>query len=198
MRSNVTKPAEESYIAIFGGGAVGLSAVLGAKLTKPACIILIDNSEAKLRMIPKEIIEGVHVLNSSNLSPDDIAAELKKLTPNGRGMDVVVDGVGNETVANIAYASLDKLGTVVIVGGSSTAKPHYAIERSLVNGLTIRGTHAGDSVPRVMIPKLIQLWRDNKFPFDKLLTSFKFEELQKALDETHAGRVIKPLLVLEI
>jgi len=196
MSSNVAKPAVGSSIVVFGGGAVGLSAIAAAKLMSPACLVLADNSQTKLDMIPREILQGVHTINTANKSSEDIAEELKKLTPSGAGMDYAIDGVGVEDVITAAHACLDKLGTMVIVGGSPTAKISTKSQNHLVGGLTTRGTHQGDSVPRVMIPYLIQLWRAGKFPFDKMLTTFEFEELQKALDETHAGRVIKPLLVL--
>ena len=173
--SNVAKPAVGSSIAIFGGGAVGLSAILAAKLTSPACLVLVDNSQTKLDMIPKELLEGVHLVNSADKSPEDVAAELKKLTPSGAGMDFAMDGVGHENVLLAAHLSLDKLGTALIVGGSPTAKQQTKIENHLVNGLTTRGMHQGDSVPRVMLPHLIKLWRAGKFPFDKLLKKFKFD-----------------------
>lgn len=193
---NVAQPPVGSSIAVFGGGAVGLSAVLAAKLVSPACLVLVDNSQTKLDMIPKELLSGVHVVNPTDKSPEEVAAELKKLTPSGLGMDYALDCVGNEAVVLTAHAALDKLGTLLNVGSSATAKPQYLINQHLVKGITARGTHQGDSVSRVMVPRLIELWRQGRFPFDKLLTSFKFEELHKALDETHAGRAIKPLLVV--
>lgn len=192
----MAKPAVGSSVAIFGGGAVGLSAILAAKLTSPACLVLVDNSKTKLDMIPKELVEGVHLVNSADKTPEEVAAELKKLTPGGVGMDFAMDGVGHEAVLLAAHLSLDKLGTALIVGGSPTAKIQAMIEGHLVNGLTTRGMHQGDSVPRVMLPHLVKLWKDGKFPFDKLLTKFAFEDLHKALEEMHKGKVIKPLLVL--
>ncbi|KAK5680977.1 hypothetical protein LTS10_006737 [Elasticomyces elasticus] len=192
---NIAKPTEGSCIAVFGGGAVGLSAIMAARPSKPALILLVDNSKTKLDMIPKKLLEGVQILNSTDLSHDDLVSKLKSLTPDNRGMDFALDCVGHEAVTNAAYESLDKLGMVLTIGGSATARPRFATERNLVNGLTIRGTHQGDSVPRQMIPQLIERWRGGDFPFDQLLTQFKFEELQKAIDEMHDGRVIKPLLV---
>ncbi|KAK3655640.1 hypothetical protein LTR56_003289 [Elasticomyces elasticus] len=192
---NIAKPAEGSCIAIFGGGAVGLSAIMAARPSRPALLLLVDNSKTKLDMIPKKLLEGVQILNSADFSHDDLVAKLKSLTPDNRGMDFALDCVGHEAVTNAAYESLDKLGMVLTIGGSATARPRFATERNLVNGLTIRGTHQGDSVPRQMIPQLIERWRGGDFPFDQLLTQFKFEELQKAIDEMHDGRVIKPLLV---
>ena len=34
-----------------------------------------------------------------------------------------------------------------------------------------------------------------KFPFDKLLTFYKFDELEKALADLKQGKVIKPVMV---
>ncbi|KAK3676315.1 hypothetical protein LTR78_003589 [Recurvomyces mirabilis] len=180
---NVAKPTEGSRIVVFGGGAVGLSAIAAARPTKPECLVLVDNSSVKLNMIPKELLEGVTVLDSSTLPHEDLVSKLKSLTLDG-----------NEAVATAAYECLDKMGMVMNIGGSATAQPKYAVERNLVNGLTIRGTHQGDSVPRDMIPKLIEMWREGKFPFDKLLTPFRFEGLKHAMAEMHAGRAIKAIL----
>lgn len=41
---------------------------------------------------------------------------------------------------------------------------------------------------------MIQLWRDGKFPFDSLLSYYRFEELHKALEDVHSGKIIKPVL----
>ena len=147
-------------------------------------------------MIPKELLEGVHIVNSMDKSPEDVAAEIKRLSPTGSGMDFTLDCVGNDAVIMAAHAALDKLGMLLNVGSGSASNPQYTIAKHLVMGATARGTHQGDSVPRIMIPRLIQLWKEGMFPFDKLLTTFEFEKLHDALDEVHAGRVIKPLLVV--
>ena len=48
-----------------------------------------------------------------------------------------------------------------------------------------------------MIPKLIKLWRDGKFPFDELLSFFPFGDVDEALRQTKEGKVIKPVLVID-
>nr|POE56665.1 aryl-alcohol dehydrogenase [Quercus suber] len=193
---NVAKPPVGSCIVVFGGGAVGLSAILAAKLTSPASLVLVENSQAKLDMLPKAVLQGVQVINSSKLSQDEIATNLKELTPSGMGMDYALDCVGNEQIILAAHASLDKLGTLLVVGSSAEARLGILTGQHLVKGANIRGTHNGDSVPRIMIPYLISLWRSGKFPFDMLLTHFRFEELEKAMEQVRKGEVIKPLLVL--
>lgn len=195
---NVVKPPPGSSIAIFGGGAVGLSALLAAQLTKPGCVILVDNSQAKLDMIPKSILgPNTHLYNSAQKSNEEVAQELRDFTPNGYGLDYALDCVGNENVVKTGHAALDKLGTLVTIGsGSESYVAGYFLAQHLLKGIHHRGTHQGDSVPREMIPKLFGLWKDGHFPFDKLLAEFRFEDMEKAVEETKKGNVIKPVLVV--
>ena len=41
---------------------------------------------------------------------------------------------------------------------------------------------------------LLMLCSAGKFPFDSLLSYYKFEDLKQALDDVHAGKIIKPVL----
>lgn len=197
---NVVKPPPGSTIVIFGGGAVGLSALLAAQLTEPATIILVDNSQIKLDSLSTKSILGpkTHLYNSAGKANEVVASELRDLAGNNnQGLDYALDCVGNENILKIAHAALDKLGTLVTVGsGSQTNVAGLLLSQHLVKGITYRGTHQGDSVPRVMIPKLLGMWKEGSFPLDQLLTPFGFDEMDKALAEMKRGSVIKPLLVL--
>lgn len=193
------KPSPGSTIVIFGGGAVGLSALLAAQLTKPASIILVDNSQVKLDSLPRSVLgPKTQLYNSADKTNEVVASELRKLAGNNdQGLDYALDCVGNENILKVAHAALDKLGTLVTVGsGSQTNVAGLSLSQHLVKGITYRGTHQGDSVPRTMIPKLLRMWKEGEFPFDKLLTQFGFEEMDKALAEMKRSSVIKPLLVL--
>jgi len=185
-----------STIVVFGGGAVGLSAIMAARLTTPAKLILVDNSQTKLDMIPKELLEDVTTINSAKQQPGQLVTTLKELSLDGQGPDLAIDCVGAEAVLIDAHAALTVTGMLITIGAAAGLKAGFSVEAQLAKGITYRGTHQGDSVSRVMVPQMIQLWRNGKFSFDRLLTMYKFEELQKAMDDTHAGRVIKPVLVM--
>ena len=43
---------------------------------------------------------------------------------------------------------------------------------------------------------MIELWRRGRFPFDRLLSFFGFEELERAMQEVKGGRVIKAVMVV--
>ena len=195
---NVAKPSVGSSIAIFGGGAVGLAALLAAKLTAPAALVLVETLQARIDAIPSDLLAGVHVLHASDLPRAAIVSELRRLSASGTGMDLALDCAGSPEVLATCAEALGKCGTVLTVGGVSPGQTTaFQSEKFLVGGLTYRGTHQGDSVPRVMIPEMIRQWRLGRFPFDRLLSRFAFEQLDVALEEMKAGRVIKPLLVVE-
>lgn len=195
---NVIKPPPGSHIAIFGGGAVGLSALLAAQLTDPACVVLVDNSQMKLDIIPKSILgPKTRLYNSAKKSNGEIVTELRSLTPGEQGLDYALDCVGNTEIIKTGHAALDKLGMLVTVGSGSSANiAGFALAQHLVKGIQYRGTHQGDSVARDMIPKLWKMSKDGQFPFGELLTEFGFEDIDKALADMKSGSVIKPLLVV--
>lgn len=195
---NVIKPPPGSNIAIFGGGAVGLSALLAAQLTDPACIVLVDNSQRKLDIIPPSLLgPKTRLYHSTRKANADVATALRSLTPGEQGLDYVLDCVGNTEVLKTGHAALDKLGMLVTVGsGSATNIAGFSLAQHLVKGIQYRGTHQGDSVAREMIPKLLRMSKDGQFPFQELLTEFGFEDMDRALAEMKDGSVIKPLLVV--
>lgn len=177
---------------------MGLSALLAAQLTSPSCVVLVDNSQAKLDMIPKSILgPNSHLYSSAGKSNEEIAMELRGLTPGGYGLDYALDCVGNENVIKTGHAALDKLGTLVTIGsGADSNVAGYSLAQHLVKGIHHRGTHQGDAVPRDMIPKLFGMWKEGQFPFDRLLAEFRFEDMEEAMGEMKKGNVIKPVLVL--
>ena len=61
-------------------------------------------------------------------------------------------------------------------------------------GRSLRGIIEGDSVPDVFIPRLIELYKQGRFPFDKLVTFYKLEDINKAVEDTEQGKVIKAVL----
>ena len=119
--------------------------------------------------------------------------EIHRLTDYA-GLDYAIDAVGSGAVLASAHHSLTPCGTLLTLGGTQQS-PQFTVEQHLVNGITYRGTHQGDSVSRVMIPKLINLQAEGKFPFDRLLTYYPWDDLERALDDMKAGKVIKAVLV---
>jgi aryl-alcohol dehydrogenase len=64
----------------------------------------------------------------------------------------------------------------------------------IMNGRTVKGIIEGDAIPNLFIPQLIELYRQGRFPFDRMITFYPFEEINKAVEDMEKGRVIKPVL----
>jgi aryl-alcohol dehydrogenase len=47
------------------------------------------------------------------------------------------------------------------------------------------------------IPLLIQLWRDGKFPFDRLVSYYDWKCIDQALEDLKCGRTLKPVLLFD-
>ena len=58
----------------------------------------------------------------------------------------------------------------------------------------IRGIVEGDSVPTVFLPRLIEPWRQGRFPVERFMTFYDFDQIERAARDAEAGDVIKPVL----
>ena len=65
---------------------------------------------------------------------------------------------------------------------------------NILFGRGVRGIIEGDSVPDEFIPRLIELHRQGRFPFDRLITAYPFRDIQRAAHESEQGKVVKAVL----
>jgi aryl-alcohol dehydrogenase len=52
----------------------------------------------------------------------------------------------------------------------------------------------GESIPSVFIPRLLELYRQGRFPFDKLVRFYDFEDINQAVADAQSGLTVKPIL----
>lgn len=101
-----------------------------------------------------------------------------------------------EGIEHVAECRLEVPGRCV---GDLAAKPgtgvSFEIGASLVRGWTFKTVVQGSSVPQVFIPRLIQLWKDGHFSFEKLVGDYKPEEINEGFEDSGNGKTIKSVLV---
>jgi aryl-alcohol dehydrogenase len=56
-------------------------------------------------------------------------------------------------------------------------------------GSTRKETHAS---PRPL--QLVRLWEEGRFPVDRIMTFYDFDQIEQAAKDADEGRVIKPVL----
>jgi aryl-alcohol dehydrogenase len=64
-------------------------------------------------------------------------------------------------------------------------------------GHTVKGIIEGDSEPDVFIPQMMELYREGKFPFDRLIRTYPFAEINRAVVEQHRGDCVKVVLLMD-
>ena len=50
-------------------------------------------------------------------------------------------------------------------------------------------------MPHLFIPELIELWRGGAFPFDRLVRTYPFAEINTAFEDSEHGGTIKPVVL---
>ena len=43
-------------------------------------------------------------------------------------------------------------------------------------------------------PQLIQLWRDGRFPFEKLITDYTLDQINQGFDDSKPGKTSEPVI----
>jgi aryl-alcohol dehydrogenase len=61
-------------------------------------------------------------------------------------------------------------------------------------GRKVRGIVEGDSDPEIFIPQLIELQKQGRFPYDRLLTFYEMEGINQAIADSESGTVVKPIV----
>ena len=51
-------------------------------------------------------------------------------------------------------------------------------------------------MPKAFIPALIELWRQGRFPFDRLIRSYDFANINQAAADIASGKTLKPVLLM--
>ncbi len=167
-------------IAIFGTGAVGLAAVMAARIAGADPIIGVDINPARLKLALE--LGATLAINNRN---EDVASRIKEAT--GGGVDFVLEITGASSLYHLALEVLKAQGTVALI-----ARPNGST--SLSQGRKTLGIIQGDAVPQNFIPKLIELYRAGQFPFDRLVKFYDFSEINRAMADARHGDTIKPVL----
>jgi len=187
---NTLNPNPGTSIAVFGVGSVGLSAVMAAKNAGCAKIIVVDINPKRLTLAKK--LGATHTVNSKNKNAPEAIRKIIK-----QGVDYAVEASGIKEVAQEAFSALANRGTLAIVG-APPGGTEYAFDANnlILTGRKVVGVVEGDSVVKVFIPRLIELYEQGLFPFDKLVKFYKFKDINKAVKEMHDGKSIKPILTM--
>jgi aryl-alcohol dehydrogenase len=186
---NVIAPTPGSSLAVFGAGTVGLSAIMAAALSPVSTIIAVDRVASRLKLAQE--LGATHIVNAAEV--DDVPAEIQRISDGG--VHASLEATGVTAVLEQAVFSTRARGRTVVVG----APPFGATAKVDVNfmmpGRRVEGLTLGDSEIQTLIPAIVALMEAGKFPVEKLIGTYRLDNINQAVADMNAGITIKPVLL---
>jgi len=183
-------PAAGSSIVLFGTGPVGMSAVMAAGVARCTTIIGVDIQSNRLNAARE--LGATHTINPEEI-PNPVG-EIQKIT--GGGADYSLDTTVSAKVFRQAVDCLIVTGICGLIGGAALGTKVTFDMNTILFGRTVRGIIEGDSIPEIFVPRLIHLYTQGRFPFDRLIRKYQFEAINQAVQDSEQGQVFKPVLMM--
>lgn len=177
-----------SSFVTFGLGAVGLAAVMAAKIAGATRVIAVDINPERLKMA--EELGATHTINAKDADP---VIKIGEIT--GKGADFSLEASGNPAVLRQAIDCLGIFGTCGIVGAPALGtEVSIDVMGVMIPGKMVKGIVQGDAVSSTFIPTLIEYYRQGRFPFDRLIKHYDFADINQTIADSESGKTIKPVL----
>lgn len=188
MRSLACEPG--STILITGGGPVGLSAVMGARLQGCRTILLSEPNAAR-RDLAREF-GATHTIDPQTNT--DLAAAVRAICP--IGVDYAFDTTGVPSVQSAVMGALGPKAVFGIVGIAPPGTPMPGeVNTAMTFGHTVKGIIEGDSDPEAFLPDLLAHFEAGRLPFDRMIRTFPLSEINEAIAAQHRGECVKVVLL---
>ena len=175
-------------VVIFGIGGVGLNIAQAASMVSAHPIVGVDLLKHKLQVGEKFGLTDLIVGGN-----DKINDTIRNIV-GAYGADVVIETTGNSRVIEQAYELTHPNGKTILVGVPNKGDNISIYSLPLHFNKILTGSHGGDSIPDLEIPRYISLIKSKKMTLDGLIThEFKLDDINEALDlfrRGEAGRII--------
>ena len=167
---------EGARVGVIGCGAVGLSAIQGARIAGASEIHALDLDERKL--------DAARRFGATQTGP-------------GERLDFVFDVVGRpETVAQ-GLAMLGHAGTLVYIGlPQPGARAEIELNPFFDRRTRILVSHGGDHLPAVDFPRLAQLALDGELDLAGMVSqTVALDDVESAFEDLRRGDVIRSVIL---
>jgi 2-desacetyl-2-hydroxyethyl bacteriochlorophyllide A dehydrogenase len=150
----------ENTYAVIGCGPVGLMAIMGARQLGAEQIYAIDTLPERLAIAKQFGATPIHA------NDQDAVAMLKEVTDN-RGVDAVLEAVGNSATGKLAYQLVRPGGIISMVGVCNDTYMPFSPTEAYSKNLTFK---VGRCPARFLMDRLILLTQSGEFDFTKIVT----------------------------
>lgn len=173
-------------VVIYGTGAVGFGALIGAINSGAVKTIFVGRQDKKL-----EIGRRFGADHCINATKQDAYAEVMRLT-NGKGADVVVEATGASSVFNTCLAMTKSSGVLALPAFYEKKLDGFYIDDLVLRNIKLVGASAAPNIAS----RVLKLLSTGRFPVEQLITEeYLMEQLAQAYDAAmHKRENIKILL----
>lgn len=197
---NTAAAKTTDVILVTGLGAVGLSAIMAAKMQGCRAIIAVDRIASRLDIAKQ--LGATHTFDTNHLDitketySADFAGEVRTFIEDGK-INYAIETTGVLPIVNACIKSLSKRGKLIQIGipiSVPTSKIPLEFEEFFLNTKRIEINYLGDCLAKDHVPKMIQWYKEGNFPFDKFIKFYAAKDIAQALEDMKT-EVIKPILV---
>lgn len=172
------------FVVVFGAGGIGLSIVQAAAMLSADPIVAVDLHDPKLALA--QTLGATHTINASHQDARQAIVAALGDTP----LDVFIDNTGNPDIIQLGYELTQPQGRVVLVGVPAKGRNISLHSLPLHFGKSITGSHGGEAVPHVDIPRYHRLYRAGRLPLQELITDrFPLDRANDAIAAMRSGAV---------
>lgn len=175
-------------IVVFGAGGVGLSAVMAARGAGASTIIAVDTVADRCSLALE--LGATHAINAGE---GDAGGQVRSILPHGADFSF-----NTTTSATVFEQSLQVLAMQGVAGFVTRPREPWTPDMMamLAHGRSLKGILGGSASPRLFIPKLIDLWRQGRFPVERMIARYDFADFGKAWHGCETAAVVKPVLMM--
>ena len=178
-------------VVVFGAGGIGLNIIQAAAMVSAYPIIAVDLHDAKLTLAKQ--LGATHIFNSAGHEPDATHTAIAHLLAEANcnaGADVFIDNTGQPAVIEMGYRSTKPQGRVILVGVPRQGQDIHIHSLPLHFGKMLSGSHGGEAIPHVDIPRYQNMARAGRLTLRPLITDyFPLHEINVAIAAMRSGKI---------
>ena len=151
-------------VIVFGAGGIGLNIVQGAALAGARTIVAVDRFANRL-----DLARACGATSTIDSSREDAWATLAAAF-DGHPPDVFIDNTGQPEIIARGYNLVAAQGRVILVGVPKKGAATQLYTLPMHFGRTIVGTHGGEAVPHLDIPRYMALAASREIDLNDIIT----------------------------
>ena len=190
--TRIAKVGYGASAVVIGCGAVGLSAVQGARLAGAHRIVAVDIDARKL-----ELARRLGATDTVDASADDALMAIRELTA-GRGADCVFEAAGRPATFRLSAEAVRPGGQIVWLGKVNVNEDVAFRWGSLMGEKQIVRSSYGGARPQRDFPLLAQAYLDGSLYLDELVSRrISLDEINEGFAALKAGEVVRAVVTFD-